>query len=124
LLLDVENLRLNSLNFGFEPYEWLERAPLDRTVEIHVAGGERRETGDRAGRWIDTHSQPVPDANWRMVEYVVKHAPVKAITLERDQRHPPMPDIVAELDIARGILGRTPILREESRVVAAGESRS
>jgi uncharacterized protein (UPF0276 family) len=104
LLLDVENLRINALNFRFDPYAWLEQAPLERTVEIHVAGGERQATGERAGQWIDTHSQPVPDADWRMVEYVVKRAPVKAITLERDQRYPPMEAIVAELDIARSIL--------------------
>ncbi len=108
LLLDVENLRINALNFHFDAYAWLEQAPLERTVEIHVAGGEQQATGDRAGRWIDTHSQPVPDADWRMVEYVVARAPVKAITLERDQRYPPMEDIVAELDIARGILASAP----------------
>jgi uncharacterized protein (UPF0276 family) len=104
LLLDVENLRLNSFNFEFDPYAWLDRAPLERTVEIHIAGGERRATGERAGRWIDTHSQPVPDEDWRMVEYVLARAPVKAITLERDQRFPPMQESVAELDIARGLL--------------------
>jgi uncharacterized protein (UPF0276 family) len=106
LLLDVENVYINSLNFGFDPRAWLEKAPLERTVEIHVAGGEQRREGAWAGKWADTHSQPVPDEVWRMVEFVVERGPVKAVLLERDQNYPPIEDLVAELRIARGILPR------------------
>jgi uncharacterized protein (UPF0276 family) len=105
LLLDVENLYLNSLNFHFDPYQWLSEAPLERTVEIHVAGGEQRSAGPDAGKWSDTHSQPVPDEVWRLVEYVVARASVKAILVERDQSYPPMEELLAELDIARRVLG-------------------
>ena len=63
LLLDVTNVYINALNFGFDPYAWLEQAPLERTVEIHVAGGELRTSGTWEGKWADTHSQPVPDAS-------------------------------------------------------------
>jgi len=104
LLLDVENLYVNSLNFNFDAYDWLEQAPLERAVEIHVAGGERAIGGEWAGKWLDSHSQPVPDEVWKLAEYVVKRAPVKAILLERGQRFPPMADLLAELEIARGLL--------------------
>ncbi|HLZ28920.1 MAG TPA: DUF692 domain-containing protein [Chloroflexota bacterium] len=104
LLLDVTNVYINALNFDFDPYAWLEQAPLERTVEIHIAGGELRTSGDWQGKWADTHSQPVPDAVWRMLEYVVARAPVKAVLLERDQNYPPIQEMLAELDIARGIL--------------------
>lgn len=104
LLLDVTNVYLNSLNLGFDPYEWLDQAPLDRVVQIHIAGGEQIAAGPRKGRWADTHSQPVPDAVWRMLEYVVPRSPVKAVLLERDQNYPPMSELVAELQIARQIL--------------------
>lgn len=104
LLLDVTNLHINATNFGFDPYAWLEQAPLERTVYIHVAGGEKRVGGLWDGRWVDTHSQPVPDQVWRMVEFVVARAPVKGILLERDQNYPTLPDMIAELDIARHIL--------------------
>jgi uncharacterized protein (UPF0276 family) len=104
LLLDVTNLHINAMNFGFDPYAWLEQAPLERTVYIHVAGGEKRVGGRWEGKWVDTHSQPVPDQVWRMVEMVVAQAPVKGILLERDQNYPPVPDMIAELDIARHIL--------------------
>ncbi len=107
LLLDVTNVYINSLNFGFDPYAWLDEAPLERTVEVHIAGGEIRPSGDWAGRWADTHSQPVPDEAWRMLEYVVARGPVKAVLLERDQNYPPMDDLLAELAIARRILSGT-----------------
>jgi uncharacterized protein len=104
LLLDVTNLDINAKNFGFDPYAWLDQAPLDRTVYIHVAGGEKRVGGSWDGRWADTHSQPVPDEVWRMVEFVVGQAPVKGILLERDQNYPRMDDLLAELRIGRRIL--------------------
>ncbi len=106
LLLDVTNVYLNSLNQGFDPYAWLDQAPLERAVEIHVAGGEQSTRGPRAGEWSDTHSRPVPEAVWRMLEYVLTRAPVKAVLLERDQDYPPMTDLLDELRIARQLLGR------------------
>lgn len=111
LLLDVTNMYLNSLNLGFDAYAWLDQAPLEHTVEIHVAGGEQIRSGPRKGRWADTHTRPVPDEVWRMVEYVVARGPVKAILLERDGDFPPFSEILAELSIARAILasaGRHP----------------
>jgi uncharacterized protein (UPF0276 family) len=104
LLLDVTNVYINALNFGFDPHAWLEAAPLERAVQLHVAGGELRTAGSWAGKWSDTHSQPVPDEVWRMVEYVVARGPVKAILLERDQNYPPIEDLVAEVQIARSLL--------------------
>lgn len=104
LLLDLTNLQINAENFGFDPGAWLEQAPLERTVEIHVAGGELRTSGNWRGKWFDSHSQPVPDAVWRLVEWVVARAPVKAIVLEREANYPPLRDILDELRIARRIL--------------------
>lgn len=104
LLLDVTNLCINALNFGFDPLAWLEQAPLERTVYIHVSGGEKRVGGRWDGKWADTHSQPVPDAVWRIVELIVAEVPIKGILLERDQNYPPMSEMLAELRIARQIL--------------------
>lgn len=117
LLLDVTNLAINAANFGFDPYAWLEQAPLERTVYIHVAGGEKRIGGLWDGRWADTHSQPVPDVVWRMVEFVVAQAPVKGILLERDQNYPPISDMIAELEVARHILAGAE--SKSNRVAAA-----
>jgi uncharacterized protein (UPF0276 family) len=121
LLLDVTNLHINAMNLGFDPYAWLEQAPLERTVYIHVAGGEKRVGGLWDGRWVDTHSQPVPDEVWRMVELVAGQAPVKGILLERDQNYPPLSDMLAELAIARSILAGAG-LTSEGQTIAAAEA--
>jgi uncharacterized protein (UPF0276 family) len=117
LLLDVTNVYLNSLNQGFDPYAWLDQAPLERAVQIHIAGGEQSTRGPHAGEWSDTHSRPVPDAVWRMLEYVLTRAPVKGILLERDQDYPPMADLLDELRIARGMLERDASAREAGLAV-------
>ncbi len=108
LVLDVTNVYLNALNFGFDPYAWLDQAPLEHTIEIHVAGGELRDDGPWQGKWADTHSQSVPDEVWRMAEYVVARGPVKGILLERDQNYPPFEELLRELRIARQILPGRP----------------
>jgi uncharacterized protein len=43
LLLDLENVHANSRNHGFDPIAYLETLPLERVVEVHLAGGVLRE---------------------------------------------------------------------------------
>jgi len=103
MLLDLTNLYVNSENFDYNPYRFIDRLPLERIVQIHLAGSEKR--GDT---WVDTHSQSVevhPEV-WDLLAYVVKRAPVKAVLLERDQNFPEdFAEITADLDTARSILG-------------------
>jgi uncharacterized protein (UPF0276 family) len=108
LVLDVTNLCINALNFGFDPVAWLEQAPLDHTLYIHVSGGERRIGGSWDGKWADTHSQPVPDGVWELTDWIVSQVPVRGILLERDQNYPPMDELLRELAIARGIIHHSP----------------
>jgi uncharacterized protein (UPF0276 family) len=116
LVLDVTNLAINALNFGFDPCAWLEQAPLEHTVYLHVSGGEKRVGGRWDGKWVDTHSQPVPDGIWQLVEWVVAQTPVKGILLERDQNYPPIEDMLAELRIARQILARAESGRQQQLI--------
>ncbi|HEY0715353.1 MAG TPA: DUF692 family protein [Polyangia bacterium] len=70
LLLDLYNFYCNAMNFGFDPFAALERLHLDRVVEIHVAGGS-----EFGGFHMDVHSQVVPAAVWRLLDFVVVRAP-------------------------------------------------
>jgi uncharacterized protein len=99
LLLDVNNVWVNSLNLGFDPYEFLDSIPLERTVQIHLAGG--RYVRDLL---VDTHSAPVHETVWEMLGYVLDRAPVKAILLEWDQDWPEFSVLLDHLDRARAIL--------------------
>lgn len=104
LLLDLTNTWINAQNYGFDVGEWLAAAPLDRVVELHVAGGELRTRGPKAGSWRDSHSRPVPEEVWALVADVVARAPVRAITLEWSNDLPPMSELLDHLARARHIL--------------------
>jgi uncharacterized protein (UPF0276 family) len=79
LLLDLHNIYSNSMNFaGYDRWKFLRTIPLDRVIEIHIAGGQHLED------WYhDFHNHPVPDGVWEMLEYVLARAPkLEAVTLE------------------------------------------
>jgi uncharacterized protein (UPF0276 family) len=82
LLLDCAHLAMFQRLRGHDPLAGLDGAPLDRVVEMHVAGGSERTTDGFA--WVEDDHTPVvlPDT-WRIVEHVVPRAPnLKAIVFE------------------------------------------
>src|SRR5215469_9766390 len=69
-LLDLHNLYCNALNFGFDPKAALTRIPLDRVLEIHIAGGSWCE-----GFYMDGHDGRVPGPVWELLELALSCAP-------------------------------------------------
>jgi uncharacterized protein len=99
MLLDLCNVYINSINHGYDPYQFLKSIPLDRVVQLHIAGGHRHHT-----KWIDSHSASVHAEVFRLLEWVVRHAPVKGILLERDDNFPTsFQEVIADLAKAREI---------------------
>lgn len=98
LLLDVNNVYVNSINHGFDAKEFLRKIPLERVVQIHVAG--HKKTEDLV---IDTHGAAIIEPVYELLRYVLAKTEVKAILLERDQNFPEFGDILIELDKIRGI---------------------
>jgi uncharacterized protein len=92
LLLDVNNVYVNALNYGFDPVEFLKKMPLARTVAIHVAGHEWW-ADDEA--WIDTHGADVPDPVLALLEWVITQTGPLPVILERDH-HPPAFDVLLD----------------------------
>jgi uncharacterized protein len=100
LLLDMTNVFINSVNHGFDPYEFLSTLPLERVVQVHLAGGEW--LGDTM---VDSHSHPVHEEVWQLLEHLLDRAPLKAILLERDDKFSSdLADLEAELERARSLL--------------------
>ena len=100
LLLDVENVYLNSRNHGFDPFEFLNSLSPGLVQEVHMAGGIDlpQESTERAF-FPDTHSHPVPDAALDLLDYALtRHGPA-TIILERDDRLDRFDEILD--DIAR-----------------------
>jgi hypothetical protein len=57
LHLDVNNVYVNSINFGFDPWRFITNLPIERVVYLHVAGHYR----EADGLIIDTHGADVID---------------------------------------------------------------
>lgn len=98
LLLDVNNVYVNSINHGFDAKEFFRQIPLERVVQIHIAGHKKVED-----LIIDTHGAPIIEPVYELLRYVLPKTEVKAIMLERDQNFPEFSDILTELDEIRGI---------------------
>lgn len=83
LLLDLHNLYCNAINHKFEPFAAIARMPLDRVIEIHVAGGSSRN-----GFWMDAHDGRVPERVWEMLEYTLPIVPnLAGVVFELLEQH-------------------------------------
>jgi uncharacterized protein len=99
LLLDVNNIFVSATNHGLDPSAWVDRLPLDRVRQVHLAGHSQ-------GRdmLVDTHDAPVPDPVWALfARFAARLGPV-AVMIERDDHIPPLAELLAELDHARAIM--------------------
>lgn len=78
ILLDLTNLWVNEKN-GRQPVgEYLDAIPLDRVVEVHLAGARLDE-----GVWLDAHNGTLQDEVLALAESVLPRLPkVRALTLE------------------------------------------
>jgi hypothetical protein len=93
LLLDVNNVWVNSHNHGFDPRGFIRSLPLERVVEIHVAGHTPRPDG----LVIDTHGTPVADPVHELLAWTLERTGPVPVLLERDNDVPPLDELLAEL---------------------------
>lgn len=87
-LLDVTNLYANARNHGFDAAAFLRQViPAAPRLQMHLSGGY---FDAEAGRYIDSHSRPVPDEVWDLYRQALELArgKVDAVFIERDQDFP------------------------------------
>lgn len=94
LLLDVNNVYVNSINHNYDPYEFLASLPGERTAYIHIAGHYKEAEDLR----VDTHGAPIIASVWDLLDKAYELFGVKPTLLERDFNIPPLPELMAELD--------------------------
>lgn len=94
LLLDVNNVYVNAHNYGFDAVAFLKRLPLDRVVEIHIAGHEH-DAED--GLLIDTHGADMVDPMLDLLTWTVARTGPVPVLLERDHHVPPVDALLAEV---------------------------
>ena len=93
LLLDVNNVYVNSINHQTDPYEFIKKMPRDRIRYLHIAGHE--QVGDHL--LIDTHGAEVCDPVWELLQFTYQQHGVKPTLLERDFNIPTWQELQAEL---------------------------
>jgi uncharacterized protein (UPF0276 family) len=110
LLLDVENVYLNSQNHGFDPYAFIDALAPGLVREIHMAGGIT--VRDPAGRPVlaDTHSHPVEAAVLDLLDHTLARERPATIIVERDDRLDAIDEILDDVERIReriALQGRT-----------------
>ncbi|HUO83270.1 MAG TPA: DUF692 domain-containing protein [Gammaproteobacteria bacterium] len=97
LLLDVNNIYVNSINHGYDAESFLEALPAQRVMYFHVAGHYVEAEDLR----VDTHGADVCDPVWSLLDKAYAHCGVVPTLLERDFNIPPLPELLAEVDTIR-----------------------
>jgi uncharacterized protein len=93
LLLDVNNLYVNSQNFGFCPFDWLDRAPLSGVREIHIAGHSLVRD---LGLLVDSHAAAPSPPVWRLLSAAYERIGAVPTLLEWE-RDPPGAAVVGQV---------------------------
>ncbi len=94
LHLDINNIYVNSVNFGFDPHTFLRGLPGERIVYAHIAGHDQ-EAPDLI---IDTHGQDVIDPVWALLKEAYQLHGTFPTLLERDINIPPLPELMREVN--------------------------
>ncbi len=111
LMLDVNNAYVNATNFGFDVDAWMRTVPLDRVIQMHIAGHDwfgdgdwklkdppANHKADKEGKLIvDTHGNDVCDDVLALLERTLEKTGPVPVLLERDQTIPPLPELLGEV---------------------------
>ncbi|HAU06654.1 MAG TPA: hypothetical protein DCS49_02540 [Gammaproteobacteria bacterium] len=97
LLLDVNNVYVNSINHRYDPLAYIAAMPTERIRYLHIAG-HYDEADDLK---VDTHGADVIDPVWSLLTATYQQHGVIPTLLERDFNIPPLSHLLKELDMIR-----------------------
>lgn len=104
ILLDVNNIYVSSINHEFNALDYINAIPIDRVVQIHLAGHSNE------GHYIiDTHDAPIIEPVWDLYGKTIQRFGQISTMIERDDNIPPLAELLVELNQARSIMANTPI---------------
>jgi len=98
ILLDINNIYVSAFNHNFDPHVYLEAMPTARVRQIHLAGHTREDD-----LIIDTHDHPIADPVFELYAAAVKRFGRVSTMIERDDRIPPLSELLDELGQVRRI---------------------
>ena len=102
MLLDVNNVYVNSINHKYDAKAFIKGLPSDKIVYGHIAG-HYDEAEDLK---VDTHGADVIEPVWELLEYAYLTHGVFPTLLERDFNIPPLNELLAEVKRIKQIQAR------------------
>ena len=99
MLLDVNNIYVNSINHGYDAESFLKAMPSARIAYGHIAG-HYDEADDLK---VDTHGADVIQPVWDLLEKAYEIHGVFPTLLERDFNIPPIEELLLEVEKIRQI---------------------
>jgi hypothetical protein len=93
LLLDINNIVVNSINHKYDAKEFMLAMPAERISYFHLAGHYVEAEDLR----IDTHGDAVDEQSWNLLEDAYRHFGPVPTLLERDFNFPPMEELLKEV---------------------------
>lgn len=109
LLLDINNIVVNSINHDYDAKEFMLAMPKERISYFHLAGHFVEAEDLR----VDTHGQAVSDAAWQLLADAYEHFGPVPTLLERDFNFPPVEELLAEVRKIKAMQEET----EDTRLV-------
>ena len=99
VLLDINNIYVNSVNHGYDAEAFLKAMPAHRIAYAHIAG-HYVEAEDFL---VDTHGADVIDPVWKLLGKAYQLFGVFPTLLERDFNLPPLEELLKEVDTIKTI---------------------
>ena len=93
LMLDINNIVVNSINHRYDASEFLRRMPAERIRYFHLAGHYVEAEDLR----VDTHGAAVDEQAWALLSEAYQHFGPVPTLLERDFNFPPIPELLDEV---------------------------
>lgn len=94
LLIDINNIYVNSVNHRYDPREFLSGLPGERIAYAHIAG----HSHDAPDLIVDTHGASVVDDVWQLLEFAYSRFGVFPTLLERDLNIPALTELLPEVE--------------------------
>ena len=94
LLLDVNNIYVNSINHHYDAVEFLDAMPGDKVGYVHIAGHYDEAEDLR----VDTHGADVIDPVWQLLDHAYERFGVMPTLLERDFNFPTVAGLIGEVE--------------------------
>ncbi len=103
ILLDVNNVYVNSVNHSYDARAFIDALPTERIVYLHMAGHQREPDG----LLIDSHGAAVIDPVWQLLQHTYSRHGLLPTLLERDFKLPPLAELLVEVEQIRTVQRQT-----------------